>query len=96
MNTDSNYDPDIIHNLQKADKSHKTGEEFIRMTQGRGLDRPRENQGGWILKYIGAILTVVIFILILINFYSYMAHWIVDIVSGKCTWWSLGFICTRG
>jgi len=96
MDTNSNYDPDIIHNLQKADEVNHTGEEFIRMTQSHGLDKPRENQEGGILKYIGAILTAILVIFILLSYLAYASHWFADIFTGKCSLWSLGFLCTSG
>lgn len=48
------------------------------------------------IKNIGGILITALIVLMILSYYAYTTHWFVDIFSGKCYWWSLGFICTSG
>lgn len=45
------------------------------------------------MKKVFISIGIFLAILYLANYAFYIFHWFADIFSGKCYWWSLGFIC---
>ena len=100
----------FLHNLQKATEGHKKnltkksyeeagqvwGNEIIE-AGNQSLRKQKLIKGSKaLLENIGAVLTVIFIIFITLSYYSYVLHWFADIFTGKCSWWSLGFLCTSG
>jgi hypothetical protein len=44
-------------------------------------------------RNIIGIIVVLSIVLWTINYWIYIVKWFVDIFSGHCYWWSLGFLC---
>ncbi len=92
----SEPDPDITYNLQRADQAGKDWIQRVEDARNRGQQKhPGEEKkgNGRLFENVGAILTVMFFIYMILSYYAYIFHWFADIFTGKCSWWSLGFIC---